>query len=237
MSIQDTDKVWIASFDIGKKNFAWYIQEINLKDLSKIKNISSNKRFNKDGTPTESMGKILNKLYLNGKTILHMNSDLTKNCDKSKYLDPNTFHNMFDLLDKYIPYWDKCSVFVIEQQMNFGKRKNPMAMKLGQHCYSYFCFKYGRFKEVLEFPSYHKTQILGAPKVKGKKTKTGFRYKAMDKPKRKKWSTQKALEILQLRNEEENMNNIRTKAKKDDLADTLTQAIAFVYLRYIDKSI
>ena len=31
--------VWIASFDIGKKNFAFYIEEINLKELQEIKNI------------------------------------------------------------------------------------------------------------------------------------------------------------------------------------------------------
>lgn len=229
--------VWIASFDIGKKNFAWYIQEIEKESISKIKNIDTKKRYNKDGTPTEDMEKLLNKLYTHGNTVLHLNSDLTKDCKKGAYLDPNTFHNMIDLLNEYSSYWDKCEVFVIEQQMNFGKRRNPMAMKLGQHCYSYFCFKYGRSKEILEFPSYYKTQILGAPKVQGKATKTGFRYKAMAKPQRKKWSTQKALEILQLRGEEDEFNNIKTKAKKDDLADTLTQAIAFIYLRYIDKSI
>lgn len=232
-----SDKTLIASFDIGKKNFAWYVTEIDLQALSEIKNVDERYRYNADGTTTPEMEEILNKLYTCGRTIHHKNSDLTKNCDKKKYLDPNTFHNMFDLLDQYTEYWDKCSTFVIEQQMNFGKRRNPMAMKLGQHCYSYFCFKYSRFKEVIEFPSYHKTQILGAPKVKGKKTKKGYRYKAMEKPQRKKWSTEKALYILDIIGERETIDNIKSKAKKDDLADTLTQALAFVYMRYVDKAI
>ena len=94
-----------------------------------------------------------------------------------------------------------------------------MALKLGQHCYSYFTIRYGRFKKVIEFPAYYKTQILGAEKIKGKKVKNGnFQWKTIDKPARKKWSVSKATEILSSRGEIETMNNIKTKTKKAKIA-------------------
>lgn len=226
-------KIWCASFDIGKKNFCFYIEEFDTNSLSKIKNIPKNKRYNVNSTPTPEMEKILSQVSLNGKTILHTNSNLTNNCEKGKYLDPETFHNMVDLLDKYSEYWDKCSYFVIEEQM----RKNPMALKLGQHCYSYFVFRYGRFKNVIEFPSYHKTQVLGCEKIKGKQYKNGnFKWKAIDKPARKKWSIAKAAEILTNRGEQNTIDNIKSKAKKDDLADTFCQLVAWKYLYFVDRT-
>lgn len=212
---------------------------MDLNDLQGLTNIPQEKRYNMDGTPTTDMKNLLDQVCMNGITILHKNSDLTYNCQKGKYLDPETFYNMVDLLDKYSEYWDKCSFFVIEQQMSFGKNKrNTMALKLGQHCYSYFVIRYGRFKNVIEFPAYHKTQVLGAEKIKGKKYKNGnYRWKTIDKPARKKWSINKATEILSYRGEEHTIKNIKTKPKKDDLADTLTQLQAFKYLCFVNKSI
>jgi len=223
----------IASFDIGKINFAFYIEEIQTSKLEKLKSLPSIARYNKNGTPTDKMKEVLTQVYLSGKTILHKNVDITQNCIKGKLLDPETFHNMNDVLDKHSDEFDKCDIFIIEQQLSFGKKRNPMATKLGQHCYSYFTFKYGRFKQVIEFPAYHKTQILGAPKIE-KQGKKSIRYVAMEKPKRKKWSIEKALEILALRGEE---SIISSAKKKDDLADTLTQLQAFKYLSFVDKSI
>jgi hypothetical protein len=237
---QTQGTIWICSVDIGSVNFAFYIEEIDKKSLIKIKNIPDPKsRYNANGTPTKKMQKILDAVCKNGKTILHKNSDISKNCVKGKKLDQNTFYNMTDLLDSYGDYWDKCCCFVVEQQMNFGKAKrNPKALKLGHHCQSYFMFRYGRFKEVMEFPAYHKTQVLGCEKIRGKKYKNGnYRWKSIDKPARKKWSVVKATEILVERGEEDTIQNIKTKAKKDDLADTLTQLQAFKYLCFVDRSI
>jgi hypothetical protein len=234
----DTDIIWIASFDMGKKNFAFCIEEFHKSTLLSIKNIPSNSRYNENGTPTPKMTKILDSLCSNGKIILYKNLDLTENCNPKLKLDPETFHNMIDALDTYTEYWDKCSVFLIEEQMSFGKKLNKMAMKIGQHCYSYFTFKYGRYKTVIEFPAYHKTQILGAPKVEGKPYKSGKkRYKAMEKPQRKKWSVEKAIEILTSRGEMEILNTLKTAKKRDDLADVLVQLQAFKYRLYVDKCI
>lgn len=231
-----TDTIYLASFDLGKKNFAFCIEEINKSELLSIKNIPSAKRYNQDGTPTQKMQEILDQVYANGRIVLYKNLDLTENCDPRAKLDPETFHNMTDALDKYVNYWDKCSAFVIEEQMSFGKKINKMAMKLGQHCYSYFTFKYGRYKSIIEFPAYHKTQILGAPKVEGKPYKSGkIRYKAMEKPQRKKWSVEKAIEILTNRGEMDILDNLTSAKKKDDLADVLTQLQSFKYRVYVDK--
>ena len=45
--------IWIASFDIGSVNFAFYIEEINITKLKEITNISKIKRYNSNGTCTK----------------------------------------------------------------------------------------------------------------------------------------------------------------------------------------
>ena len=227
----------VASFDIGKKNFAFCIEEFDKKNLIGIENIPAGRRYNADGTLTPEMEELLQRVFSNGKIILHANVDLTKNCDPKQKLDPETFHNMTDVLDEYTHEWDSCDCFIIEEQMAFGKKLNKMAVKLGQHCYSYFAIRHGRDKRVFEFPAYHKTQVLGAPKIEGKPYKSGkTRYKAMEKPQRKAWSVKKALEILTSREETEYLDQMRSVRKRDDLADVLTQLQAFKYMMYVDRS-
>ncbi len=229
-----SETITIASFDIGKKNFCFYIEECNTTQFEEIVNIPYEKRYNENGTPTEEMKTILDNVGLNGKTISHVNKDLTYNTDKSKYLDKEIYFNMIDHLDEYKELFDTCSIIIIEQQMS----RNSMAMKLGQHCFSYFACRYGRDKEIVEFPSYNKTCILGAERTKGKKYKNGnYKWKTMDSRTRKKWAVTKTYEILKGRGEEDTMNNIKTKAKKDDLSDTICQLVAYKYLHFIDKTI
>jgi hypothetical protein len=231
------DFIWVASFDIGKKNFAFYIEEFDKNLLIDLPLIPKPKRYNPNGTPTVEFKKQLKNICSNGKTILFKNSDLTENCSPGKYLDPETYHNMVDLLDQYKEYWDQCDAFVIEEQMSFGNRRNTMALKLGQHCYSYFVFNYGRFKSIIEFKAYHKTQVLGCKKLEKKTKKGKISYKAIDKPARKKWSILKATEILEGRGDFETMSKLTTQKKKDDLADVVCQLEAFKFLAYVEKSI
>lgn len=227
------NKSYIASFDIGKCNFAFCIEEFDKEALMNIKSIKKSDRYNLNGTPTIEMKKVLDKVYSNGKIILFKNTDLTEGCVKGKSLDPETFYNMIDLLDEYKEYWDKCEVFVIEQQMAFRGKHNPTAVRLGQHCYSYFCMMYGRFKTCVEFPAYHKTHVLGALKTKG----VGNRWKNMDKPARKKWTVVKTQEILDKRNEGDILKVLKTAKKKDDLADVVCQLQAFKIMCYVFKNI
>ena len=241
----ENNLMWIASIDIGSKNFAFYVEEVDVGFLSKIKNIPSSSRYNLDGTPTVKMTDILKNMFKDGKTIVHENVDLTHGCLKVKYLDQNVLHNLTNILDKYSEIWDKCSIFLVEQQMSFGKKINLKAIKIGQHVQSYFLFRYGKFKTIIEFPAYHKTNVLGSQKINKGSTKAGkIKYKNIDKPARKKWSIDKAIEILTTRGETNHvlLNTKRgTKGcpsiKKDDLADTLTMLAAFKYLHFIDNSI
>src|SRR3990167_2450314 len=230
------DVIRIASFDIGKKNFAFCIEECYEPDFRKVKNLSPKERYNKDGSPTRKMRAILDAIFENGKLILHKNLNITSHCDPKKKLDPETFHNMVDVLDEYAEFFEYCDIFVIEEQMSFGKKMNRMAMKLGQHCYSYFTFRFGRFKEVIEFPAYYKTQILGCAKeLINSRGKT--KYKAITKSQRKKWSVEQAMEILNNRGEIDFFDELEQASKRDDLADVLTQLQAFKYLRFVDKSV
>lgn len=230
--MEDTDIVWIASFDIGKKNFAFYIEEFDKSEILKLPKLTNAKRYNADGTTTSVFSKIVEQVCSNGKCILFQNSDLTDGCKKNSYLDPETYHNMTDLLDQYVDYWDQCDAFVIEKQMSFGKRHNTMALKLGQHCWSYFAFKYSRFKEIVEFPAYHKTQILGAKKLEKNNKKGNLKYTSIDKPARKKWSVEKTMDILKSRNDFDTIKNLTSAQKRDDLADVLCQLQAFKILTY-----
>lgn len=230
------ETTWCASFDIGKKNFAFYIEEFDSSELSKVPFLHKLKRYNSDGTPTKEFRGTLGQVYNNGRTILLKNHDLTYGCDKNSYLDPETFHNMADVLEEYVKFWDKCDHFIIEQQMSFGRKKNTMALKLGQHCYSYFVYTYGRSKCIVEFPAYHKTQILGAQKdtMKNKKGKTV--YRPIDKCARKKWTVEKTKEIMNYRNDDQTLNKLTSKRKKDDLADVICQLQAYKFLTFVERA-
>jgi len=232
-----SENIWITSFDIGKKNFSFYVEEFDTTEIKELLPIAKNSRYNVDGTPTPKFKIILDKICNTGQRVLHENADLTENCAKGSYLDPESFHNMTSLLDHYKQYWDQTDIFVIEQQMSFGKNRNTMAIKLGQHCYSYFAIKYGKTKQIIEFPAYHKTQILGAPKTKSITKKGKVSWKAVDKAARKKWAVEKASIILADRGDFEGMSEMLSKGKKDDYADTLCQAQAAKYLIFVEKSL
>ena len=230
------ETIRIASIDIGKINFAFLIEEINIERIN-LENIQKNQRYNIDGTVTTNFKKILDNVWINGTTILYKNSNITTGCIKGKYIEQKLFHNMNNLLDEYSNYFDTCSIIIIEKQMSFGKKINTMALKLGQNCMSYFIFKYGMFKTIIEFPAYYKTQILGCSKIIKTNKKGVSKYISVDKTKRKKWSIEEAINILTLRNDIITLEHLKTSKKKDDLADVLTQLQAFKYLFFIEKII
>jgi hypothetical protein len=238
---------YLASFDIGKKNFSFYIEKFDKDSLISLQkeNIQKNKRYNPNGTCTADFGKLLKKVYCNGEKIFVGNFDITEGTNKDKYFDSDICHGMTDLLDKYDEYWKKVDFFVIEQQLSFMGKINTMALKLGQHCESYFMIKYGcrgvysthkNCKNIIEFPAFHKTQVLGCEKIE-KKTKTGkVSYKTIDKPARKKWSIETAYGVLTDREDFETIDDITKSKKKDDLCDVLIQSQAFKYLHFVESN-
>ena len=62
---------YIASFDIGKKNFAFYVEEINTSELKLLQTIPRNSRYKTDGTPTCEFEKLISTIYLIGNKILY----------------------------------------------------------------------------------------------------------------------------------------------------------------------
>lgn len=226
----------VASFDIGSRNFAFCIEKFDSCVLTNYKNTNKDERYNEDGTCKSDFSEILNNVYKNGELVIFCNNDLLKGKKSTSYVDSENYYNMYELLEKYKSYFDKCDVILIEQQMSFGAKKyNTLAVKLGQHCMSYFIYKYGKTKKVIEYPAYYKTITLGAPKVE-KILKSGKKsYKAMDKAARKKWSIIKCEEILKIRDDDETMKNLKTKKKKDDLSDVLIQLQSFKFLYYVEN--
>ena len=217
--------IHIASFDIGKKNFAFSIEKIYKSRINKLNKFPKKERYNIDGTSTSKFESELKKLYKCGKTVLVKNHDLTENCNSKLTLDPQTYLNMVEVLDKYKSYWDKCEHIIIEKQMAFRGKYNMMAIKLGMFCYSYFKIKYGGDKVIIEYPAYHKTQVLGAKKVDVK-----VKYK------RKKWAVQRAKEIFDYRKDEVGLEGWAKKKKKDDVCDCALMNITYTYLKFIDKN-
>jgi len=219
-----------ASFDIGKKNFSFYIEEFT---NTSTEHINFKTIYEEDGTLSDTHHTLLNNIYQNGTKLVLENTDLTTDCDPSLKLDPKLFKNMTKLLDTFHEYWEICDVFIIEQQMLFGKMTNPMAVKLGQHCYSYFSIKYGDDKRIIEYPAYNKTQVLGAAKIAtGQTTKLGKnKYKSMTKPQRKKWCISEAINVLNTRGDTDTIEQIRKSKKKDDLCDVICQLQSWKWMQ------
>lgn len=233
--MEEEDKIiWIASFDIGKCNFSFYVEEINLTNLKLIKNIKKEDRYFNNGTCTKEFASLMETIYKNGCNKLLKNVNLTEGTDKEKYFDSDICYNMFDVLDEYKEYWDKVSYVIVEKQMAFGRKINTMALKLGQSCQSYFMMNYSRDLKVIEFPAYYKTIVLGAPQTETK-TKAGkIKFKTLGDRERKKWSIQEGFYIMSLREDFETMSDVGIMKKRDDVNDVLIQLQAFKYLYFVD---
>lgn len=126
-------------------------------------------------------------------------------------------NNALIILDTYISLILNCDLVIIERQM----ATNYKMVRFSQHVITYLMVKLrdNSLKTVImEIDSKMKTKILKAPKGLGAKEV-------------KKWSIERALEILTLRNDQNSLMIInKAKTKKDDLADTVVQ-IEAVFIR------
>ena len=199
----------IASIDIGKKNLAILIEEFDEMKLKTLTPPPVSQRRNRNGTLPNEMKTVINEVYKNGKILFFNNEDLTTDTS-SNIMSIQLFYNFNKYLMKLKPWFDKCDVILIEKQLMV----NPMAIKLAQHVFSFFTFLYpDREKELIEYNASNKTQVLGC-EMNLTKTKKGLeRYKPIDKPKRKKWSVLNAIEILKLRTDTKNLNELNLNKK------------------------
>jgi len=221
------DKILIASFDVGRNNFAFYVELVDLSILRSLVDVPVKHRYQKDGSPTEKFGATLEGVYSSGKCIILCNNNISGGAKKRKYFDLSSCLIMNDLLDQYSEIWDKVSFVIVELQRSV----NTLCIKLAQNCESYFMLRYGASKKVFEFPSTLKTQILGAPKILG----TNGKYKCVGKPERKKWAVDKTSSILADRGDFTTLASLGCYTKAYDKADCVVQAQAWKYLYFVAK--
>lgn len=216
----------ILSIDIGTKNFAFWIDSFPSELLEqRIKLV-----YNPNGTATVESKRLLENIAMAGKTILFSNENIATGEDSKVEVSTDTLCTLNDFLNSHKDTFATCEYIVVEKQMSFGKVRNTKAIRVAHHVQSYFIAMFGRFAKIISFPAYHKTQVLGAEKLKTVNTKGVVRYKAVDKPARKKWSVNIAEDVLLARRDWESIEKIGDLQKKDDVSDCLLQGIAFVAL-------
>lgn len=191
----------IASFDMGLKNFAFAVEYVHTIDTEEFKD----NRFNVDGTPTTEYDKILQKNYKNGCLVECQCIDIIQYCKDNNI--KNIYVGLTQILNTFSRLWDKTDVFLIEQQMSYGHQKsNIKALRLAQHCISYFTVIY-LSKTIIEYSSTLKTRVLGC----------SHQQRATHKS-RKKFSMDLVKYILNYR-KDSCLTYYQTFLKKDDISD------------------
>ena len=149
----------IAAFDMGTRNFAFCVEQV---DPMHAQSSKVRPTYDIHGCPTPDFQVVLDQVYRSGRLIECKCIDLLEYCRVKK--TTNLYLGLTWLLDEYTALWDATDLILIEQQMAYGRHKsNIQALRLAQHCLSYFTTIYGSFKQVEEFASTHKTRLLGCP--------------------------------------------------------------------------
>lgn len=223
--------VLMASFDIGYKNLAWYVESVDLAAARAIKNIPYSRRYCEDGGTTDEFQAVLESLASTGEDVELNCVSIDQGCDNSGALDPQTLHNLTEFMDNKNDIFGRCSVFVIEEQFRsgFGRGKsktgsqNTKAIRIQHHLESYLYINYPD-AIVKPFPSRNKTRIIGCPKARNTDSK------------RKTWAVHAFRDMLISL---ENYNLLRFleefPQKRDDISDVFLQLLAFKYLVIIDR--
>jgi hypothetical protein len=132
-------------------------------------------------------------------------------CEKKDLSGGNVYLNLTLYLNTFRDVWRAASVILVEKQM----RRNTKALCLAQHCMSYFMTLFGPFKTIIEFPSQHKTRLLGCPMSERRKKRD-----------RKLFAEREALRVLTLR-EDSFLDTFTRFRKQDDVADTILMIQAY----------
>jgi hypothetical protein len=215
----------IASFDIGFKNFAFCVEEYDEEDFKKFIHCGHIFKYNVDGTAAGQTLTKINELKSLGKTLHFSNDDISRG---EASVTTTMLQTITDLLDFHGDLLDTCCQFVVEKQMSFGKMCNPKAVRLGHHLQSALIIRYGNLTPVIEFPAYHKTQLLGASKERKIGRGGKVKYKSVGYGARKKWSVETAIECLAIRGDFETIDDLMLLKKRDDVCDCILQSIAYI---------
>lgn len=169
----------IASFDIGKKNFAHYIEEISHSDIEELANeyaLVKKSKGNIIPTKSPEYKDFLQKVYAKGRRV-HTGVYDIRNAEKQDVLDIDTRKNLIKHLSSFEELWRTCDAFIIEQQYfrpstkgrrSGGTEANVDAIKIAE---ALMIWLLGRYPDKIHgyFPSTNKTQLLCAPPRLGRK--------------------------------------------------------------------
>lgn len=199
----------IASFDIGIKNFAIYVEDFDASQLVKIGNVS-------DIPQNENKRDMQNirDICLNGKRIYLHNYNLDN--DGKEINNEMWYRNMIKILVSLDKIWKCTKIFIIEHQVIFNRVQIQL---LAQVCYTFFLTRfYGENRAVLYYNNKNKTKFLACP----------------NDVDIKKWSPRIAISSLKNRGDIEGAKIIEDASKKDDLGDAFCQAQSIKY-RFLTK--
>lgn len=200
--MSSSSTIRIASFDVGKKNFAQYIEDVSTEDLISIsreyQNLPNNIKITKKNCPHDKrLLHLLDKVFLSGTRVQIGVYDLRDS--SSNTLDHRTRLNILDHIDRFTEILSTVDVFIIEQQYfktwggrrktNRGSEANVDAIKVAEVLMTCLLDRFP-FRSISYFGSTNKTQLLGAPWT-------------LSKTERKKWAEVKFREVCALRKDKD----------------------------------
>jgi hypothetical protein len=202
----------IATFDMGTRNFAFCVEEV---DELPAPNRRVKAQFDIHGHAVPEYQNYLDHaIYARGRLVEMKCIDLESFCKQRG--DMNLYLGLSTVLNAYTPLWDRVDVFLVEQQMSYGRHKsNIQALRLAQHTLTYFLTIYGPFRTIKEFASTHKTRVLGCPREQRKTHKQ-----------RKQFAIELASQILD-RRQDPLYDTFCQLPKRDDVSDCLLMIQAF----------
>jgi hypothetical protein len=217
----------ILSIDIGLKNLSLCKEYYDIEKAKSIPKINKNERYTKDWISTEKYNSYINEVFKCGALKLLDKTDLTKGgC--GKYIDTKILLNCMDYFDSLNKkgYFDDIDIILIEKQL----KSNPNAQIIEAHIHNYFLMLFRDSIEVILYPSKNKTRVLGM-QLKKLDPETN-KMKKVKKYDRKKWATEQAHRLLELRGDVQAVEYIfkKNKSKKDDLSDVIVQCLSYVLL-------
>lgn len=199
----------ICSIDIGRVNFAQYVEDVDVQMILLLEEEYSNlpKKLQRKvkGIMNNNIAKIIDELILSGTRVTTGVYDFTE--ESNQPYDNRVRMQLLNHLNAFEDVWNECDIIIIEQQFYSMPKTNRRskaqnasaaganvgALQMGEAVYMYFYQKYGNLKHIVYFPSEYKTHILGAPN-------------GLTKPQRKVWSTEFAEQSYTLREDQDMIN-------------------------------
>jgi len=198
----------LASFDIGRCNFAQYIEEFCSDEIAKLEceynKLSKSLQRKTKGPMNTEIEKLLISTVMCGSRVQTGVYNFTSELQDEGGWDIRARMNFLKHLSDFQYIWDTCDVFVIEQQYfnstSFGNKKkgsasagaNVDAIKIAEATFLWILERYP-FKTITYFGSQYKTQIFGAP------------WK-LNKMQRKQWAVDQANNYYLLREDTDMIN-------------------------------